>query len=138
MFVTLADVVAALRPLDGDPKQVALDHLGRLVALRADLERHITEAVAAAKQTGATWTEMGAQLGMQRQNAQRKYDPLLEETVKRTVTVLPLVAGKPCPDCGVKVQGVRAESTDTFSRGKVTSQTTWTAEPCGHARTRNI
>lgn len=66
-------------------KTASLRKLADLVAEREHLEHRITEAVAEARQAGATWTEVGTAVKMLRPNAQRKYGPLLEE--ERTVRV---------------------------------------------------
>lgn len=71
--------------MPADPKTTALDQLAAIVAEREALEHRITAAVAAARQAGAGWTEIGARVGMLRPNASRKYAPLIEERV--TVTV---------------------------------------------------
>ena len=45
-------------------------------ALRTALRAYDEECVAAARMAGATWQEVGDALGMERQNAQRKYSHL--------------------------------------------------------------
>ena len=52
---------------------VALDELGELAGLRADVEAKVVEAVADARSVGASWTSIGAKLGVSRQGAQERY-----------------------------------------------------------------
>jgi len=47
--------------------------LSDLVAQRAALDRAIARAVAAARKSGATWTDLAAELGVSRQAATKKY-----------------------------------------------------------------
>ena len=64
-------------------RQTALDHLREFHA--ETLERRTTEAVAAARNAGATWREIAEALGTTQPYAVRKYRPRLTE--HRQVTV---------------------------------------------------
>ncbi len=68
-----------------DPKAAALRALRQAHQTRLAADRAEVEAVAHARQAGASWTEIAAEVGQQRQNAERKYKPLLDE--RRTVVV---------------------------------------------------
>ncbi|BCJ65097.1 hypothetical protein [Polymorphospora rubra] len=62
-------------------KDEALTRLADLVKQRAELDKALVAAVAEAKTAGANWTEIGSRLGQHRANAQKKYGPLLRETL---------------------------------------------------------
>ena len=50
-----------------------LRHLADLAEQRATLESELRQAVAAARQSARSWSEIGAMLGVSKQAAQRKY-----------------------------------------------------------------
>jgi hypothetical protein len=58
---------------DGDA-----DELRALVAIRQDLDAAITEAVRGLKDSGATWSEIGAIQGVSKQAAEQWYSRRLE------------------------------------------------------------
>lgn len=66
-----------------DTRTTAVEQLRRVHQARVNLEAEELAAVAAARQAGAEWTEIGEAIGMRRQHASRKYRPLLVE--QRTV-----------------------------------------------------
>ncbi|MFD6565434.1 hypothetical protein [Micromonospora profundi] len=79
---------------DYDAKNDALDalaaHHAYSLKTRADLDAREVELVAAARQFDASWQAIGDALGgMLRNNASRKFEPLLDTTVTRQVTVKP-------------------------------------------------
>ena len=50
-----------------------LRHLAELAEQRATVESELRQAVAAARQSERSWSEIGAMLGVSKQAAQRKY-----------------------------------------------------------------
>ncbi len=63
-------------------------HHTRAQQVRADLDAEALRLVAAARQADASWQKIGDALGgMLRNNARRKFEPLLDETVTRQVRV---------------------------------------------------
>jgi len=57
-----------------------VDELKALVAIRADLEVAITEAVRGLRESGVTWQEIGDVLGVTRQAAEKYFNPRLDNT----------------------------------------------------------
>ncbi|MDG4796394.1 hypothetical protein [Micromonospora sp. WMMD1082] len=91
-------------------------------------------AVAQARQLGATWDEIGECVHMAGPNAYRAFKPYLKER-NDTLVIQPIVDGKPCPDCGRRVTGSTAESTEAMlPGGEILAETIFVAYPCGHRR----
>ena len=51
----------------------ALEVIGELAALRDRANRELASSVARAREAGFSWSEIGAELGVSKQAAQRKY-----------------------------------------------------------------
>ncbi len=62
-------------------------HHAKAQQIRAQLDAETLRLVAAARQHGASWEKVGDALGQLRNNARRKFEPLLDETVTRQVRV---------------------------------------------------
>ena len=78
-----ADELAArfegYEPDDSDPKDAApLRELRAAVLARADADRRIAAAVAAARAAGLTWSSIGAMLGTSGEAARQKYGSALQ------------------------------------------------------------
>lgn len=71
---------AGRRTADADPEDVAA-----LVALRAELDGVIAEAVAGVRASGRSWNDVATALGCTRQAAQQRYGARAE----RTAAVIP-------------------------------------------------
>lgn len=59
--------------------------IAELAAALADAKRQQIARVAASREAGATWAEIGERTGKARTNARRDFGPRIEETVTRTV-----------------------------------------------------
>jgi hypothetical protein len=68
----------ALTPAADDEIPLEEYLLERAVIQRAEGERALAEAVAAARASGVTWTRIGQALGTSPQAVQQRYGPLVE------------------------------------------------------------
>lgn len=64
-------------PSEGDEVPLEEYLLERAVVERAEGERALAAAVAAARESGITWTRIGQALGTSAQAAQQRYGPLV-------------------------------------------------------------
>ncbi|MCU0268045.1 MAG: hypothetical protein MUF83_05290 [Acidimicrobiales bacterium] len=74
----LADELEAFDPSPDNEVDVAEYLLRRAALARARSERHVAEAVIAARRAGLPWKRIGEQLGTSAQAAQQRYGPLAE------------------------------------------------------------
>jgi len=61
------------RPLAPSPQLDVLDWISTAHEQTKNAERHLTAAVARARQNGASWSVIGTQLGISRQAAQQRF-----------------------------------------------------------------
>lgn len=74
----LAERFEGYEPAEGDERPVEEYLLERATLDRARSERHLVEAVVAARSTGMSWQRIGAILGTSAQAAQQRYGALVE------------------------------------------------------------
>ena len=75
----LAMVRRIVRAAGARVGQSDVDELRALVAIRADLDAAIVEAVRGLRNAGYTWESIGAELGITRQAALMYFNPRLKE-----------------------------------------------------------
>ena len=80
----LAMVRRIVRAAGARVGQADVDELRALVAIRADLDSAIVEAVRGLRTSGTTWAEIGAELGITRQAALMYFNPRLEGKAEQT------------------------------------------------------